>query len=549
MASARLGSGFYQPTSSRAEPSWWSSAASAASTRTTFDLVQSCIFTLIVCSWTAVHPDIPPHNRRHRWIYNKLFATLWAIVMPEYFLWMAFDELWESRLICKKLKEVEEELGKPKSTMAEGKGPPDEKPTAAVQSVPDSKDMITDVSPENPSHASPETHGTNDQDHNLNAHGASMGETDGGLWHKVSKTWRNVFPTELERGFYIEMGGYEIESPLAEGLDLPEDFGGRVTARGAIELYRHDLLPEVTTELINDQSKFDMLTKVLFCLQAGWMIIQCIARVHQSLPLTLLEVHTLIYAVCAFFIHCLWLKKPHDVMVTTKVPVDYEKLKKLRDIAGNIQEPGFSFIEQSAGSTAVKRSSCRLSQSNNSKSPISRSIMTYLAYPIYGGAHLAVWNTHFPSNVERILWIASALSIMVLPPLQDVLERIAKRIGELVWKGVKWLAEWLVEWIVNRFFKKLWSWKGIKGLLSGEGMEWFFVRHLRELINGAIEAWNTYQCISHWGAKLLSIGEIGIATCWFLARAYLLVESCASLRSLPLGSHISVNWVSYIPHL
>ena len=123
-----------------------------------------------------------------------------------------------------------------------------------------------------------------------------------------------------------------------DGLYDPFSYKGRVTSRGAIELARHKLLPEVTLELINDQSKSDILTKVLVCFQAGWMIIQCIARVHQSLPLTLLEVHTLMHAICAFFIYCLWLKKPHDVMVTTKIQVDNKIFNKLRGIEDDINK-------------------------------------------------------------------------------------------------------------------------------------------------------------------------------------------------------------------
>ena len=201
---------------------------------------------------------------------------------------------------------------------------------------------------------------------------------------------------------------------------------------------------------------------------------------------------------------------------------------------------------------AVTRSSCRLSQSDNSKSPIGRSVMTYLAYPIYGGAHLAVWNAHFPSNVERILWIASALSIMVLPPLQDVLKTSAKWIWRLFLIGAGVLGTclmlWLGKWFVKRTFKKFRSWKGIKGLLSGKGIPWSLLKCLPGAIKAAINVLRSSRDSSGWVSKLPSISQIGI-TCWVLARAYLLVESLVSIRSLPLGSHNAVNWVSYIPHL
>ena len=218
---------------SPSEPAW----SPPDSRRSTLDLVQSCIFTLILCSWTAVHPDIPPQEKKRWWKYRKLLDALWAIVMPEYFLWLAFDELWESRLICLELKELE-------STRTEQSDSPEGKPAPTVQSLPESKD-IEDVCPANPSHANPEMHGTNHQDQSRIAH--AIGRfVFCGLWPIVYKTWRKVFPCELERGFYIEMGGYEIVSDSAEKVVLPYGFEGRVTSRGAMELAWHDLLPKVS---------------------------------------------------------------------------------------------------------------------------------------------------------------------------------------------------------------------------------------------------------------------------------------------------------------
>ena len=526
-----MSSWWFQPTSPQSEPPW----LPPDSRRNTIDLVQSCILTLILCSWTAVHPDIPPHDKQHWWIFRKLEAALGAIVWPEYFLKLAFDELWESRLICLELKKLQ-------STRAEERDFPDGNPMPTVQSSPEPKDIegvspanpsrlnpkmhctnvedqslpeskdMTVVSPANPSRLVPETHCTNHQDTNLNSNGASIGKIFCRPWHNVCETWRILFPAELERGFYIEMGGYEIVPALA-GAHLPDEFRGRVTARGAIELARHGLLPDVPLALINDQSKSDMLTKVLVCLQAGWMIVQCIVRVHKSFPLTLLEVHTVIHAICAFFIYCLWLKKPHDVMFTTKVPVDDEKLEELKNIdraisrapSGGGKVWSFKFTERWAGSTAVGLSNCRLSQSM--KSPMSHTVMTDLSSFIYGGAHLAVCKGHFPSNLERVLWIAGALSIGVLPFFADI------------WGFLK---PWFTEWYHS-------------------------IPDICLCLNPCL-ACGGWRVLQNLGRRCFDILVV-ISLVWcVLARPYLLVESFASLRSLPLGSYNAVTWVSLIPH-
>ena len=54
------------------------------------DLVESCILTLILCSWTAIHRNIPPKLKNQNWIYNKLWHTIYAIFAPEVYLNIAF---------------------------------------------------------------------------------------------------------------------------------------------------------------------------------------------------------------------------------------------------------------------------------------------------------------------------------------------------------------------------------------------------------------------------------------------------------------------------
>src|SRR5690242_21711382 len=43
------------------------------------------------------------------------------------------------------------------------------------------------------------------------------------------------------------------------------------------------------------------------------MIIQCIARLQQNLPVTLLEINTIGHVICAFALYILWWNKPLDI--------------------------------------------------------------------------------------------------------------------------------------------------------------------------------------------------------------------------------------------
>ena len=60
-----------------------------------------------------------------------------------------------------------------------------------------------------------------------------------------------------------------------------------------------------------------MLTKALVCLQACWMLAQALARKVERLPITLLELNTIMHVVCALIMYLLWLKKPQDVGTPT----------------------------------------------------------------------------------------------------------------------------------------------------------------------------------------------------------------------------------------
>jgi hypothetical protein len=119
---------------------------------------------------------------------------------------------------------------------------------------------------------------------------------------KEQETWT------MEQAFFALSGGFAIDSssfsPHARITFTPP---------GLLFLARLGLLPNESPEAVNDKSKADYVAKVLVCIQAGWFLIQCIARAAQKLPLTLLELHVLTHVLCAFAMYLLWIQKPYDV--------------------------------------------------------------------------------------------------------------------------------------------------------------------------------------------------------------------------------------------
>lgn len=81
------------------------------------------------------------------------------------------------------------------------------------------------------------------------------------------------------------------------------------------ELLRQRLIdfPEISKEDINDKSKGDILSKGVAVIQIGWFLIQLIARAHNNLAITELELTTAALAALNIAMYFWWWDKPQDV--------------------------------------------------------------------------------------------------------------------------------------------------------------------------------------------------------------------------------------------
>jgi hypothetical protein len=64
----------------------------------------------------------------------------------------------------------------------------------------------------------------------------------------------------------------------------------------------------ISKKNIDDKSKADYFQKLLVLIQVMWMVVQCIMRKIKSLPLSLLEIHTMVHVSCAVFLYLCWFK-------------------------------------------------------------------------------------------------------------------------------------------------------------------------------------------------------------------------------------------------
>ena len=108
--------------------------------------------------------------------------------------------------------------------------------------------------------------------------------------------------------------------------------GGRVTIM-TLEILRElvkdpDFEMQISAEEINDRSKGDTLSKLIFILQSTWFILQCLGRRIQGLDLTHIELTTLALASLNGITFALWWDKPLGAQAIVRV---YLK-RKLTDL-------------------------------------------------------------------------------------------------------------------------------------------------------------------------------------------------------------------------
>jgi hypothetical protein len=252
-------------------------------------------------------------------------------------------------------------------------------------------------------------------------------------------------------------------------------------------------IKNVDAEDIMDKSKGDALSKGLAMVQGLWFTTQCVARVHQHLAVTELEVATLAFAVVNILIWLLWWDKPLDVQRQIVVgPV------KLPDALPMVRVPRidgfFSAILGTAdsdeynplSSTSVPSFwSLPMNEITDLKGGLLPLAIEALVGTVFGAIHCAAWNTDFPTTAEMWIWRSCSSLIVAIPAI-------------------------ILIWILGAF---------------------------------------TDADESLWTVVAFIIGVLVPTPIYVITRLVLIILPLVALRSLPSGAFLDVNWSVYIPHL
>ncbi|KAF5533698.1 hypothetical protein FMEXI_11669 [Fusarium mexicanum] len=230
--------------------------------RGTFDILESCIFTLIACVFTALHLDIIPNSTWQHRLLQKMKWVLLTIVIPEISLFTAGNQIVSAWFLKSKLRKIQKQQKQQKSSISD----PDD------------------------------------------------------------------FKINLKYTYFIVMGGVRFDvTNILSTSDLdpsakkifkdPQPEKGRKPVRrtvragppAIIELASQGHWFKVLEKDIDDKSKAGVFQKAVVLIQILWMITQCACRFVFGLPVTLLEIHTMLHVFFAIIQYCCWIKKPLDV--------------------------------------------------------------------------------------------------------------------------------------------------------------------------------------------------------------------------------------------
>jgi hypothetical protein len=320
-------------------------------------------------------------------------------------------------------------------------------------------------------------------------------------------------------GFFANMGGIIVERdcPKTEAGFVCGCYSGPVDAEGLYRLITKSQLVkhhDLTEKSINDKSKADWFVKAVACSQALWQGTQCIARTAQGLPLSLLELATMAYVVCALANYIFWWNKPLDVLVPTSIFLDCGEFRSQTDLYSQAR----AFAPSTLGANAVferpeDEIDVRLRGRVTNDSCDGHMRMEVVVLPVavfcmvFGGIHCVAWNFSFPSRAEQIFWHVASLVSAFIIPVGCVLVSFLELLG---------LTHLYSDELYGRNRRKT----GETDLQSAEK-----VSFLDTFINCII--WLPYSA----------------------SRLFLVVEVFASLRSLPKDTFTTVEWTRFLPHV
>ncbi|ESK86171.1 hypothetical protein Moror_10965 [Moniliophthora roreri MCA 2997] len=454
--------------------------------RTVTDILWSCLSVVLICTWVAIHPNIP-HVETHPAVvvYQNLELMVIALLAPELIILWAMRQWISARDIAK-------EFGK----YGWGK-----------------------------------THGFF-----LLMGGFTLYDGDkfrGYIWEEYERYDANRYLDEI---MYYRKG---LQKVFDDADSLPGDAKTQPKKPEESQLlpildylFIHGYIT-LTEDEIKGKSQGDIISKSIAIIQTTWFLLQTITRATQGLAITEIEIVTVAFALLNFGTFFLWWNKP--LRVRHPVRVTWRQKEWDQDLANRIWSYGppslasvvhkgtvalveyitemdadtipklimwliclpffipwhiFGVGVEILGGNLLRLLPDVLFSTRLHRQPLLMYIAVYSVAGLFGVIHCVPWVFSeaflFPTDVEQLLWRVSAVAVSAAP------------IGM---GSIHWYAQ---------------ARKGTS---------------------------------SNWVEKVVVGFAVVLGISYIVARLALLVLALTTLRNLPQSAYKTVQWTTYIPHI
>ena len=549
-------------------PTAW---ANDPSDRGTENILYSCFNTLFLCAWTAFHPNVQFVDSKFWALLCRLRWMFVAIVLPEAVLFCAWSQWWAAKDLRDEINRLgQQNCGPTKSTTFAKWERRECVACNPCEKLQEYDSPLEDPTTRRHKHENceclDESRTEDNASNDTNVESSQHRDVHANLLDKP-----NAFvPWTMNQAFFAVCGGVAIDTSPFWHRPYTS-----LTPKGIVLLAEIGLLPRFSEQDAQDRSRADAIAKSISCLQASWFFIQGVARVCAGLPLTLLELHTMIHIICALAMYAIWFSKPYGATspmicfepamanlaalltlrrtsfggpskwsCSTKDEVlvrsvrsfhpdaDDEKILAHLDAANeaisflrerNIHLPFSAYAVLSDEGVEFQDKFLVNNVSNlmvrgrfnngvNKMNTLLSKILILVFSLLYCGSHLSAWSFHFPTVVEMWMWRGACLIMMGAPPIFLHFQIVMNPFGD-----------------PDQYDETD----------ETDAEKW-----------GERSAMDKTRIILKYGFLVIHLFLVELFVKKFLlfSRLYLLAESLASLRSPVNGTYTTVDWTEYLPH-
>lgn len=370
----------------------------------------------------------------------------------------------------------------------------------------------------------------------------------------------------LKHAFYANMGGFMLRArDTAAGDDATEPRYWKpfpLTANQLFYLIERGYFepPRINKRMIRERDKVDGAIRLLTVLQIIWFLINLAGRAAQHLPVTCLELTTATFIFAAIGITFCWTHKPADLVIPTIITTEYSIQEILLQAGDRARQPylrtPLDFVDYEEWSLSLYFQHC-VRILNHMRVPVGRptaprpSIENTFHLPLsdnatdiililslgYTALFFPAWNFTYPTQIERSLFRAAIITILVTLPC--------------FWLTTRWAFSWL-PWLRDRYNLNILI-SGSEPPSPGEEPQWPGREHGANRCDPSLIASCRNNSVSKHEKLALPLKAVlpmyvlGVFYC--TARAYIYVADFVELRSLEPKCYDNVDWASLLPHI